>query len=133
MDKKFSASILNPSGDNITDPKFVEVAESLSDVMESVKSVHGESFSKFVIMMTTVGQIYQRITFLAHAARDQEHSEEKERSVEACFESIPLLLAALSSQISDECGIDADKVDEGLEWAARLVEMMQNNLMRKTQ
>lgn len=131
MRKKFSASIFGPDGNS--DPKFVEIAESLDDVMESIKSVHGEPFSNFVIMMVTVGQIYQRITFLAHAAKDQEHSEEKEHAVEACFDSIPMLLAALSSQISDECGIDADKVDEGLEWAARLVEMMQNNLMRKMQ
>jgi hypothetical protein len=105
------------------DKRVEDIQEMLTDVVDSVRHIHGDEFTNFVMMMTTASQLHSRISGLRSAALDPEHSEEKAKFVRDQSEIAQTLLAAMCANIGNVCKLNDEKVQEGLEWSSKIVDM----------
>lgn len=106
------------------EPKEIQdVREMLEDVIESVRNVHGQDFTNFVMLMTTAAQLQTRIAALREAALDPEHNQEKEYFVRRNAEVVQTLLASMCANIGNICGLEDEKLQEGLDWSSKIVDM----------
>jgi hypothetical protein len=104
--------------------KIQNVEEMLDDVMQSIQNIHGDDYSKFVMLMTTIAQIQYRISAIATAAKDPEHCEAKDRFVDNMQTNLMVLMSALCSNIATICNVeDDDDVKSALAWAEKIVDM----------
>ncbi len=110
------------------DSDIQNVQEMLDDVFQSIRSVHGDKYAKFVAMMTIIAQVTERVALMKSAALDPEVSERKHEFVNVAFGTIHALLSALSNNLSHEYELDGDNLDSALEWTDKIMNMANERL-----
>lgn len=105
------------------DKQVEDIREMLTDVVDSIRNIHGDDFTNFVMLMTTAAQLQNRIAGLREAALDPEHCQEKEYYVRRNSEVIHTLLASMCANIGNMCGLEDEKLQEGLDWSTKIVDM----------
>jgi len=110
------------------DNDIQNVQEMLDDVLQSIRSVHGDKYAKFVAMMTIVAQVTERVALMRSAALDPEQSERKNEFIHVAHNTTRALLCALSGNLSHEYGIEGDELDSALEWSSKIMDMANERL-----
>jgi hypothetical protein len=105
------------------DKQVSDIREMLEDVVDSIRSIHGDEFTNFVMIMTTAAQLQSRIAAIREAALDPEASEQKDHFVHRASDVAQTLLASMCANIGNILKLDDDKVQEGLDWSSKIVDM----------
>jgi hypothetical protein len=101
-----------------------DVESMLDDVLESVRSHHGEDYAKFVVLMTSVAQMQEAVSSIVYAALDKEDSKAKDNFVQMNYKKFISLIASTCSNLASDYGLDNDNELEGaLKWAGKIVDM----------
>lgn len=104
------------------------VNESINDIIQSIGHIHGEKFCEFVVMLTTIAQIQERVSALYMAASDPEHSEEKQKFSDNMKDMINVLLSSLATNIANANDISEEEIPKGIEWAEKIVDMFSERI-----
>lgn len=105
-----------------------DVQESMNDIIQSIGHVHGEKFCEFVVILTTIAQIQERVSALYMAASDPEYSEQKQEFSDHMKDLIHVLLSSLASNISTSINISEEDVPKCLEWADKIMDMFSERI-----
>jgi hypothetical protein len=101
-----------------------DVEGMLNDVLDSIRSHHGENYARFVVLMTIVGQIQEAVSSITHAALDKEDSPAKDKFVELNYSKFMSLIQSACANLAPQYGIaDDESLKTALDWALKIMDM----------